>query len=217
MSLGSKVRELRQNLGWSQQKLADSAGLSHAYISRLEQDSIKNPLADALIRLARALGVDANELTKVAVGETENHGQRPLGALLGELQKRGELLETLEVPIKGKVPAAYPEPKKDYGYVLIPKELLSMTKGKIFARQVNSDCLVGDGIQPGDYIIVDPQAPFVDGQIYLVQLPKGLAVGHVYVAEHKLRVTPSGECQDIDTTEAEVLGRVVLSGSWRTC
>jgi len=225
MNLGTKVRELREEMGWTQQKLADKAGVGHAYISRLERDGFKKPSADILLRLARTLKVDVNCLYEAAgyVGEKgrrmRNDGRRPLEAILREAQKRCELLETIEVPIKGKVPAAYPEPKEEtyYGYVLIPRELLAMTKGKVFARQVASSCLIGDGIYPEDYIIVDPQAPFVDGQIYLVQLPKGLAAGHVYIVGEKLRVTSSsGEVQEIDITEVEILGRVVLAGHWRT-
>lgn len=223
MNLGIKVRELREGMGWSQQKLADKAGIGHAYISRLERDGFKNPSADVLLRLAGALGVDVNRLYEAAgyirKREGMNDGQRPLEVILREVQQRCELLETIEVPIKGKVPAAYLEPKEEttYGYVLIPRELLSMTKGKIFARQVDSACLVESGIHPDDYIIVDPQAPFIDGQIYLVQLPKGLAAGYVYIAGAKLRVTSSsGEVQEIDSAEAQVLGRVVLAGHWRT-
>ncbi|GAH49828.1 unnamed protein product [marine sediment metagenome] len=222
MNLGTKVRELREDMGWSQQKLADKAGLGHAYISRLERDGFKNPSADVLLRLSGALGVDVNQLYEAAGYIRErggmSDGRRPLEVILREVLKRCELLETIEVPIKGKVPATYPEPKEEtYGYVLIPRELLGMTKGKVFARQVDSSCLVESGIHPEDYIIVDPQAPFIDGQIYLVQLPKGLAAGYVYMAGAKLRVTSSsGEVQEIDTAEAQVLGRVVLAGHWRT-
>jgi repressor LexA len=220
MSLGSKIRELRQNLGWSQQKLADEAGIGHAYVSRLEGDGFKKPSADILLRLARALAVDVNQLYDAAgyVGERwRNNGLRPFADILTELHQRAKLLETVEVPIRGKVPATYPDLKEGtYGYLLIPRGLLPVN-GRVFARQVDSDCLVGDGIHPQDYIIVDPQAPLVDGQIYLVRLPKGVAAGHVYMAEHKLRVSSSGgECFDIEVAEAEVLGRVVLAGSWRT-
>jgi len=220
MSLGTKVRELRQYKGWSQQKLADEAGIGHAYVSRLEGDGRHSPSADVLLRLAKALKVDVKELYQAAgyTEETGNDGQRSLEAILREAQEHSKLLETVEVPIEGKVPVTYPELKEEtYGYVLIPRGLLPMTKGEIFARQIASDCLVGDGIHPRDYIIVDPEAPFVDGQIYLVRLPKGLAAGCVYIAGDKLRVTSSsGECQEIEAAEAEVLGRVVLAGHWRT-
>lgn len=222
MNLGTKVRQLREDMGWTQQGLADKAGVGHAYISRLERDGFKNPSADILLRLARTLEVDINQLYEAAgyieTGKKRSDGRRPLEAILREALKRCELLQTIEVPIKGKVPAAHAEPKEGiYGYVLIPRELLTMTKGKIFARQVDSTCLRGDGIQPGDYVIVDPDAPFVDGQIYLVQLPKGLAAGYVYITGNKLRVTSSsGECQEINMAGAQVLGRVVLAGHWKT-
>ncbi len=71
MSLGSKVRELRRDMSWSQQQLADRSGVGHAYISRLERDGFKNPSADILLRLARALKVDIEQLYEAAgyIGE----------------------------------------------------------------------------------------------------------------------------------------------------
>ena len=115
MSLGAKIRELRQARGWTQQKLTDKAGVGHAYISRLERDGFKNPSADILLRLARTLKVDINQLYEAAgyIGERSerseeelnelalrvipllpSRNQHAVGALVRELAK----IEGIEIP-----------------------------------------------------------------------------------------------------------------------
>ena len=52
--LGEGVRAIRTQLGWSQEKLAEAAGLHRSYISQLERGH-RNPTLDVLVRLASAL------------------------------------------------------------------------------------------------------------------------------------------------------------------
>jgi len=52
--LGRRVQELRSVRGWTQQELADAAGLDRTYISGLEHGK-QNPTIGALLRLATAL------------------------------------------------------------------------------------------------------------------------------------------------------------------
>jgi methanogenic corrinoid protein MtbC1/DNA-binding XRE family transcriptional regulator len=52
--LGRRVQELRSARGWTQQQLADEAGLDRTYISGLEHGK-QNPTIGALLRLATAL------------------------------------------------------------------------------------------------------------------------------------------------------------------
>jgi DNA-binding XRE family transcriptional regulator len=63
--LGRRVQELRSARGWTQQRLADEAGLDRTYISGLEHGK-QNPTIGALLRLATALGAPLDRL--VALG-----------------------------------------------------------------------------------------------------------------------------------------------------
>jgi DNA-binding XRE family transcriptional regulator len=58
---GRRVRWRREELGFSQEKLALKAGINRTYIGSLET-GMRNPSLDLVARLARALGVDAGEL-----------------------------------------------------------------------------------------------------------------------------------------------------------
>jgi transcriptional regulator with XRE-family HTH domain len=55
-AFGQRVKELRERLDWSQEKLSERANLDTTYISGIERGQ-RNPGLNTLQRLARALGV----------------------------------------------------------------------------------------------------------------------------------------------------------------
>lgn len=57
MTFGSRLRDLRQGRGWTQQQLAERAGLPVGTLRNLEQGS-RSPSWESVVRLARAF--DAN-------------------------------------------------------------------------------------------------------------------------------------------------------------
>jgi len=57
-----KLKELRKKTGWSQQKLAEKAGLSYNVITKIEQGAAKNPNIQTMIKLADAFGISIDEL-----------------------------------------------------------------------------------------------------------------------------------------------------------
>jgi DNA-binding XRE family transcriptional regulator/methylmalonyl-CoA mutase cobalamin-binding subunit len=59
--LGRRVQELRSRKGWTQQALAQAAGLDRTYISGLERGK-QNPTIGALLRVTRALDVPLDRL-----------------------------------------------------------------------------------------------------------------------------------------------------------
>lgn len=59
--LGSRVRDYRRSLGWSQARLSEECGLHFTYISHIEL-GIRNPTLLIVHRLADALGVPVAEL-----------------------------------------------------------------------------------------------------------------------------------------------------------
>ncbi len=66
MNLGDRIRGLRDTLGLTQGRLANSASLSQGYLSQLEKGDVKNPSAAVLLRIARATDVDPDELFEAA-------------------------------------------------------------------------------------------------------------------------------------------------------
>jgi transcriptional regulator with XRE-family HTH domain len=58
---GERVRELRDRLGITQEKLAQAADLTTSFVSTVERGQ-KMPSLNSILKLARALKVDAGEL-----------------------------------------------------------------------------------------------------------------------------------------------------------
>ena len=59
--LAVNMKRLRKECGWSQEALADAAGLDRTYISGIER-VVRNPTATALERIASALNCTIGEL-----------------------------------------------------------------------------------------------------------------------------------------------------------
>ena len=60
--LSKRLKELRKNKGWSQQKLAEKTGLSFNAITKIEQGLAKHPTLRTLLKLSDAFGVGLDEL-----------------------------------------------------------------------------------------------------------------------------------------------------------
>ena len=56
------LKRLRNKKGWSQERLAREAGISYQTLIKIEQDRIKNPKLETLIKLSKALGVSIDRL-----------------------------------------------------------------------------------------------------------------------------------------------------------
>lgn len=55
--VGGKIRFLRKSKGWSQEELAEGAGLSYKFIGEVERGTV-NPSLDTLLSISNALQVD---------------------------------------------------------------------------------------------------------------------------------------------------------------
>lgn len=60
-ALGKRVRELRQERGYSQEKLAEIANIHENHVRRIEGGTA-NPSYLVLVKLAKALGIAVGEL-----------------------------------------------------------------------------------------------------------------------------------------------------------
>ena len=75
MTLGSRVRELRELAGLTQDELAEKIGVDRSYIAHIEHGRARQPSPDVLLALARALSTSAADLYMAILGE---EGRRAL-------------------------------------------------------------------------------------------------------------------------------------------
>jgi len=60
--MGTRVKEIREQCGMSQEELAYKAGVCRATISAIENDPKKKPTVRTLEKLAKALGVSLDRI-----------------------------------------------------------------------------------------------------------------------------------------------------------
>jgi transcriptional regulator with XRE-family HTH domain len=60
--IGNKIKEIREEKGISQYRLAQLTGINRSTIKRYEENSIKKISLDNLIKICNALGVDIKEM-----------------------------------------------------------------------------------------------------------------------------------------------------------
>ena len=78
---GKRLRGLRLDRGWTQDRLAEASQANPKYIGEIERGA-RNPSLDVIVRLARALDVDVAELAGDDVTESGRD------ELLAEVQRR---------------------------------------------------------------------------------------------------------------------------------
>lgn len=61
--LGKKLRQLRQEKGYTQQSLANKAGIGNVYLGEIER-GLKMPSLNSFIRLIEALDVSADSILR---------------------------------------------------------------------------------------------------------------------------------------------------------
>lgn len=64
-SLGQRIKKERLAQGLTQRELADSAGITVPYVSKIEAGK-ETPTEEKIAKIAEALGLDADELTLAA-------------------------------------------------------------------------------------------------------------------------------------------------------
>jgi transcriptional regulator with XRE-family HTH domain len=72
--IGKRIKELRKRFAWSQQKLAEKAGLSYNVITKIEQGVAKNPNIQTLVKLSDAFNISLDDLIGRKIKKAEDHG-----------------------------------------------------------------------------------------------------------------------------------------------
>lgn len=107
-SFGQRLRWQREERGLSLDQLASRAGISRAYLWKLEKKPDANPSIDLVDRLAEALSITSSEL----IGDDRKtpEGQPSIPAPLQELQQQRKLADAevedlARIQFRGRRPA----------------------------------------------------------------------------------------------------------------
>jgi transcriptional regulator with XRE-family HTH domain len=80
-SIGALVRQLREDSGWTQERLAREAGITITCVSNLERGATKEPNIETVAGLAAAFGLepgdlDARRLSEIVAERARTFAQR---------------------------------------------------------------------------------------------------------------------------------------------
>lgn len=188
-SFGQALRELRENRGYSINKLADKTGVSAAHISRLENGKRPAPSPRVIEKFSQVLG--SYEKLMIAAGyhsgayglgigaDEYKHEQSKYLTILKE-ESNNDYCEAalppgavpveafVEIPIYGEIAAGRPALAEQniIGYEKVPAGELN--GGKYFYLIVKGDSMIGSRIYPGDKVLVREQPDVENGQIAVV-------------------------------------------------
>lgn len=103
IKLGNRIRDRRQEIKMSQEKVAEQAGISTNTVSRIEGGQSAMSI-DIFIRIVQVLGVDANELLGVdSPVEGESGQYRKIFCRIRHLKQceQAVVLQTMETLVDG--------------------------------------------------------------------------------------------------------------------
>lgn len=69
--IGKRIKDLRKKAGWSQQKLAEKAGLSYNLVTKIEQGLSKNPSISTMVKFSDVFRISLDELVGRSITRKE--------------------------------------------------------------------------------------------------------------------------------------------------
>jgi len=171
MNIGDNVKRLKLQKNMSARELAERVGCSVNHIYRIEGNKYKDVPMATIEKLAKALGVSLAEIIGADID---------IKYKTQEVDRKLQLLERIiketstsnvtplnkpltQIPVYGRVPAGYPrEMWHDYieEYIAIP----DAPEGS-FGLKVSGDSMIGEGIEEGDTVVIDPNQLAYNGDI----------------------------------------------------
>ena len=230
--IGARIRQAREDVGLTQEELAEMSGHTGPTISQWERGARKVSL-EMLTVLGGYLKHDIDWFLTPPEKDKGDEPQASLRRVLKEAQRLYERMAVSEIPLMGNVPCSYDEYQsrgiKSYAPVML-KSLpnLDATHRDLFALICVGQEVKSANISPGDTVIIDQKSTeIIDGKLYLVRVGDTVTIRMMLVTgsldSYKL-LNENMEIEEVSfddqplpggTNRIEILGRVVLSGGWK--
>lgn len=119
----------------------------------------------------------------------------------------------LAIPVLGTIAAGTPilAVENVESYVLVPEEMAA-PGGSLFALRVRGDSMIGDGILPGDLVIIRHQRSIGSGELAAVLIGDEATVKRIKLDREKallLSSNPQYEPIVIDREDSRIIGKVI--------
>lgn len=220
-SIGSRVRDIRLEKGWTQNDLAKKSKKSMNYVNRFENDEFKNPTIDTIEQFAEALEVHPSQILfsqekqlYYAGRVLEKHGiQRPLNAT------DAPTYIPEDIPVVGLAKAGNSGFFDDCGFPA--REGFKKIHRPDFVKDPNAYALIVDGdsmnprVRKGETVMVEPERHTpINGDLVVVRLKSGeVMLKEIYYQDGLVVLKSTNQNYDpiaIQKNEIDFCHKVVL-------
>lgn len=192
-TLGQRLREGREKMGWSQTQVAEISGISNTNISNYERD-FRKPDLQTLVHLASLYGQNLDYLVKgeaTHIDGVMRLWERETRVIRGHFETSSGLVKTemVMIPIVSQL-----LPQKiglDFddidGYLPVIAQELDLGNYDYFAFVVQDDAMIHEGIRENTIVIVRQAdtdlTSYINGSIQLVQIGERLTLRRVFTTK----------------------------------
>lgn len=201
----NRLKELRISRGITQDELGQALGVQKAAICKYETGRVAIP-PDMLMRLCDLFNCSAdyilgrNEITPLfKPSKTISHNLMPI-------------LETVGVPLVGRVHAGLPILADENITEYIPLPASDLTSGEHFYMEVEGDCMIDEFIPEGALVLVRMQPRVENGQIAVIRIDDEVLLRKVKRMDSQLMLIPANNQYDplvVSSNDVEIIGKVL--------
>ena len=197
----------------TQEDVEEKAGIKHGHYSRIELGHYQSLKDDTRIALAGAFEMSPEVFSMYIYGDSALSSKANDDKLIFELDKR---IKVFPIVIRGYINAGIPTPAEavDLGIFYVEKDKISGAKkmDAVFGLRVSGMSLVGDSINNGDDVVVEPNPDLIEGKIYVVKLDDEYVARHVHRENgYAILTSSNGRYERIKVEDLEMIGRIIWS------
>ena len=204
-TFSERLKSLRSEKGWSQQRLADELKLSKSSVNMYERGE-REPGFETMEAIADTFNVDMDYL----YGRTDVKIAEPIQLNAGTVPPGFELLPRMvKKPLIGDIACGEPITAEQNvaDYVDVPE-----TVHCDFCLRCHGDSMVDAGIQDNDVVYIRIQPEVEDGEIAAVRIGGEATLKRVYYDGQSLTLMPANSSYRPKTYSGQELENIRIEG-----
>lgn len=207
MTIGEHLKRRREEQGLTQLALAARSGVPQTYIRQIEK-GYRQP-GEGLARLLLIKGLrQSEEEAQQWLREWRLTSRATLPAGWERFAQFGGVV----IPIFRNAPVrpAAESPPDAVDYLSLPRHAGINPHHRLFSLMVDGLTLKEESILPGDFIVIDQDAPVQHGDVALVRIKDTVLLKRIFFDDDLVELHPTdGQVKAMPTKDVEFIGKVI--------
>ncbi len=207
-----KLSQIRKDHGITQAELADMLGVRRSVVSKYESGAV-SLTQEMIYKICDIFDVSADYLLGRYENDTTNEYVNTY--FKGDREEDGSsdtmMVESVGIPLIGHVHAGSPMLAQENIEEYIPISQLRYKDSEYFFMQVEGDCMTGEYIPEGAYVLVHMQSDVPNGSIGIVRIDDEVLIRTIRKSNGMLvliAANPAYEPMVISDGDVEIIGKV---------